>query len=210
MKTIFYTFIFLFVSVCCWAQKNVSYVSFFPPNNVIHDKVNLSQNPFTSFNYPSESDNFTAKQGGLILGASDNSVTAIDKIILTPNGDFAIPNFNVENIIKVSALGTIEHIVIGNSALCGANTINCDKVFISANKIYLPQAAIYPSNVQYKVYSSDNSIVIKPFAGKFLPPIGNNNNIKWVNLRLDRTQECRRYLVRYIGNSAPSDNCNIP
>ena len=208
MKTIFYSFILMFATAFCWAQRTVGYVSFFPPAHIVHDNVQLTQDA-DSFFYSSTNSSgtlYTAQQGGLILGAANDSVTHISTITVnTAGGSIAIKNFNVDNVIKVISTGTINNIIIGDSNVCN-NPTECDTVFISANKIYFPNKFIV-GNIDYKVRSS-NTTTLK-FSNNFIPPLLSNEKLKWVNLRIDRTDTCRRYLVKYIGDEPNWSELNL-
>lgn len=213
MKTIFYSFILLFATAYSWAQVSVNYVSFFPPAQVVHSAVSLTQNN-DSFDY-SLADPYTVytnQQGGLILGANDNAITNIPKITILNESDdpaYTIEDFNVDNIIKVSSSGTVNNIDIGREYTSG-NVLPWEDIFISANSIYFPALTNY-EGVEHDVRSSNLTSSNQVWQdNNFLPRLNSKNeNISWVYLRIPGTEECRRYLVKYNG-TAPSDNCNMP
>lgn len=222
MKTFFYSTALLFASVLVYAQNSgVRYVSFFPPAHVVHTEVTLNQND-NSFDYVAESNagvdagNYHAKAGGLILGAADKSKIDITKIsIATTSSDskiYAIRNFMVENTIEIFAPnGRIGTIVVGSPCTTGG----CQTAFLSANNVTLPVISSYAaSGLTVNLQSSGVSDVTGVFlnnTGKklFLEGLSSGEQMKWVWLRLDGTEECRRYLVKYKG-TAPVNRCRKP
>ena len=214
MRTIFCSLVLLFTAISVYAQNTVvDYVSFFPPAHVIHNQVLLRQDS-DSFSFEdaagetSATGGYTAKRGGLILAAANESTTNIDKLVIDNNGvtvTFAVPNFNVDNIISVSALGRIQNISVGEKpAVCGGD---CQAVFISSNGINFPIHTVYDS-VNFTLRSSGLTTTFRPFSaasgGGFFP-LNGVSNLKWVNLRIKGTEECRRYLVANKQDAV--DNC---
>ena len=216
MKNFLFTFVFLFIVTFAYAQKQVNYVSFFPPAHVTHSEVTLTQNN-DSFSYANDfissngSLDYTALKGGIILGATQDSTTTIKNMTVNiPSGHraYAISNFKVDNIIRVSAKGLIRDINIGIP--CNQTSSSCNEVFISANSVSLPYSSLYPTNIEVDISVSDTADIsakIIDGVNNFLPAfINSNNKLKWVNLRIRGTEECRPYLVSYTG-SDPQSNC---
>lgn len=216
MKNFLFTFAFLFMVTFVYAQKQVNYVSFFPPAHVTHSEVTLTQNN-GSFSYSGSfisdgSINHTALSGGIILGAVEESTTTIKKMTInvpTSAKPYSINNFDVDNIIKVSAKGLIKNINIGLP--CDQTSSLCDQIFISADYVSLPYVSRYPENIKVNIFVSDTAQITANIINKpngFLPAfIDGHNRLKWVNLKIKGTEECRPYLVSYTG-SAPTSNCN--
>ena len=223
MKNFIFTFILLFAVTFAYAQKQIDYVSFFPPAHVVHSEVTLTQNA-GSFNYSDEffvsggTLDYTAVPGGLILGATKKSTTTVEAITVRVPGEqkaYAIVNFKVDNIIRVSSKGLIKEINLG--VACGETTSPCSNVFISANNVSLPYYSMYPNNIEINVAVSENATITAPFAiissaNNFLPTLpSGHNKLKWVYLRIKGTEECRPYLVSYSGSTTMYDNyCTIP
>jgi len=218
MKKFFYSFILLLATTLVCAQQTVNYVSFFPPAHIVHNEVVLKQNT-DSFNYSDEvnktesvSDNdYHAKSGGLVLGAAPNAKINISTITVTANsGDYAISSIQVNNIIDVSAKGRIGTLQLGTSGSCSP-AANCQNVFLSANNVTLPVTSTYHSNLEVNVYSSNLATVNKLNMGGyyFLNGITSGDKLAWVNLRLEGTEVCRKYLVKFQGDT-PDNACSEP
>ena len=211
MKTFFCSLILLFTAMLACAQSNINYISFFPPAHVIHNEVSLTQDD-NSFTYGDGNiGGYAAKKGGLILAAADNSATIIDTLTVRENNTFAVNNFNVDNIIRVNSSGTVQNISIGNPNDCTGTA--CSTAYISANAIYFPTKTIWNS-VTMNIYSSGVTKATGKIAGhgqnsspgEFIPMTG-ITSLKWVNLRINGTEECRRYLV--ANQPGAANNCNI-
>lgn len=220
MKNFIYAFILLFATTFCYSQKTVSYVSFFPPANIVHSDVTLTQNnnSFSSNSTVEGSAGYPAKPGGIILGSKEYSTTTIRTMnVVTSSGKpYAINNFKVDNIIKISSEGLIKNINIGE--VCDKTPDSCSDVFISASSVSLPYHASYPSDIQINVYVSDTTTInntnfsVESGEGpeNFLPPLPRgHNSLRWVNLRIPGTEECRPYLASYSGG-ALHNNCAQP
>lgn len=216
MKKFICTFIFLVTINYCYAQRTVDYISFFPPSNVVHSDVTLTQNN-QSFNYDglvSEGTDYAGKPGGIILGGTENSTVTIKSmnvVLGTGSKAYAINNFKIENIIKISSQGLIKNINIGE--ICNLSYNSCNRILISANSVSLPYRTTYPTNIQMNIEVSDTTTMDSPFSTQptnFLPPLTEGNDkLKWVKLRIKGTEECRPYLAAYKGD-APADNCAEP
>lgn len=218
MKKFFYSFILLFTATLVCAQQTVNYVSFFPPAHIVHNEVVLKQDA-DSFNYTDQINktdetpgtDYHAKSGGLVLGAAPNAKINIDKIsIIAQTGDYAISSIQVNNIIDVSAKGRIGTLQLGTAGFCSPAE-NCQEVFLSANNITLPVASTYHSNLEVNIYSSNLATVNKLNMGSyyFLDGLNNGDKLKWVNLRLEGTEVCRKYLVKFQGDT-PDNACSEP
>ena len=220
MKTFFYAFISLFTATFACAQGAVNYVSFFPPNNVIHSYVILEQDldpdsgksfdPYSVKNRGISDNNvYITKQGGMILNAANNSTTKVENLLVRlPAGKkFMIPDFKVDNIIRVSALGQIQNIDIGS--VCDESS--CTETFISANNVALPLTTEYPQYTKFIVrvankFTSNVWIYSNNFRN-FVPhfvPLNGVTSLTWVKLRIKGTEECRWYLVQ----NKPSNTTN--
>ena len=174
MKNIFYICLFLLLAVCAQAQRTVTYVSFFPPRDVIHNTVTLTQDQADSFRmthldgsetpaWLGEGANYAELPGGLILGAADESIIEINKAAVTTYDvvlPFAIRVFRVHNNIFVKANGQIKHVSIGgsNDVDCGEgpNQIPCNMASISSYDISWPLLTYdFPvSGVEFRIKSA--------------------------------------------------------
>ena len=150
MKRFFYILVFLFVSTLVSAQQSVNYVSFFPPANIVHTNITLSQDPSTSFNVDDargltenpDISSFHSKPGGLILGAASSSTITVGEMHVTMANkvEDQIQNFEVDNIIKVSGsaddVGMINRMVLGK---CPEDDDgSCSTFFLSVDKVKFP------------------------------------------------------------------------
>ena len=233
MKTFFYSFVLLFVSTVLWAQQSVNYVAFFPSAHVINNNVYLTQNSYSfrpnANTVPGDSANaninkYATNPGGLILGAAKEAVINIDEFMADnlSNGATFIGSILADNLLEINANGSITNLNL-NCPGCTACSddpndenydANCKKAFISAGGIKFSYAK--EGGVCYIGGRRDfviRSSGITNFGGGVLPaiPSGYHNSVKWVNLRLDGTEECRPYLViRKTNQSELADNCNKP
>ena len=219
MKIPFYSFILLFIATSVYAQKTVSYVSFFPPANVVHSEVILTQNTNSfSFNDAqgagSEGVDYTSKLGGLVLGAAPNSEINISTVTVAVTGDterYAILNFKIDNIIKLSSNGALKNVTIGNINSCQSGEAYCGEVKIFANDISLPFITIYPDTLVTNVWVADNVNIATNFSyNNFIPGLSSGDKLKWVTLRVNGTEECRKYLVKYQGSAPNNTACRGP
>ncbi len=231
MKTCFYSFILLFASTVLWAQQSVNYVAFFPSAHVVNNNVYLTQNSqsfnpqndVSGSNATANINQYATQQGGLILGAAKEAVINIEEFMVDNLNDGSpfISNILADNLLEINANGSITNLNL-NCPGCTACSddpndanydANCKKAFISAGGIKFSYekegGACYIGGRRDFVIRSSG---ITNFGGGVLPaiPSGYNKSVKWVNLRLDGTQECRPYLVIYKGQSEPVDNCNEP
>lgn len=221
MKKLFYFLIPLFFTTVALAQKSIQYVSFFPPsvsqNNVI---LTQNENSFSLLEVNSYNSNtsYHTFQGGLILGATDGAEVTINNMNITAGNTNAINKIQVDNALKIFAPGKADKIYLGNN--CISNS--CTGIFLSAGDITLNWNNVTPgsgyslSNYTVKlnsnmlVYARKIYLLQKDSTYKeFLPGIAEGHHLGWVRLRLKGTSTCRKYLVRYTGNSKPADNCNF-
>lgn len=174
MKNIFYICLFLLLAVCVQAQRTVTYVSFFPPRDVTHDTVTLTQDQYDSFRmthldgsetptWMGEGANYAELPGGLILGAANESIVSIDSALVTTYDTvlpYAIRVFRAHNNMFVKANGQIKHVSIGgdNDVDCGTGVgqIPCNTASISAYDIKWPLLTYsFPDpNVEFTIRSA--------------------------------------------------------
>ncbi len=223
MKIFFYSFILLFVVVSAYAQKTVNYVSFFPPANVVHSEVVLTQTT-NSFDFVdaqgngAEGTDYTAKLGGLVLGAAPNSeitISTVTIVIPAESKKDTILNFKVDNIIKLSSKGALKDVTIGKVSECGYSYNDCTIARISANDISFPFIANYPKDLNTNVRVANTANIGTYFVNdsyNFLPALSSGDKLKWVSLRVNGTEDCRKYLVKYSSTDPePSDTaCHGP
>ncbi len=209
MKKILYIFILLFTVTCAYAQRSVSFISFFPPAHIVHNNVNLTQNA-NSFSvtdaHPTVEatpNTYTTKIGGLVLGAASSSTIKIDNIKVTTTNNYLINNINVDNIIRVNtSAGAIGNLTV-NSA--GSNTISD----MSASVVAFPFTN-YNGTKTVRIAGETVVTSGKTINNFTLPtPMQATEKLSWVNLRANGTEECRKYLVKHTG-ATPSENCNEP
>lgn len=224
MRLTFFSLFLLFLTVAVYAQRTVSYVSFFPPSNVVHNQVNLTQNT-SSFSYDNltsgrNTKDYEAREGGLILGSADNAVITISDINIESQQEvdlpYAVANFQVDNIVRVFSTGTINNIVLGNNVEPGSS------VLLSANKIVWPLSIEYDnslavsvdvenvaiiSNIQYAREGSDTNF------STFIPGLQSGDILEWRNLRINGSEECNKYLTKNppnISQMSNEDGCRSP
>ena len=229
MKTIFYTSVFLLLATLAQAQQNIKYVSFFPPKGVAHKDVVLTQNS-KSFHFHDltsweNTHDYSARDGGLILGAANDAVINIEtmNIKLEDSSLPAIVTFEVDSIIRVKAKGKIKETKIGvfregGARVCDDTIYLCDTVVLSAYNLKFSLTTPYFPTDQFNVRSSGRAEVstIKvlnannnnyyPFLPATVPADNNMNSVTqrdwkdtdtvgWRYLRIDGTEECRMYLA---------------
>ncbi len=223
MKRLFFSITLMFTCTLLWAQgaSMIKYVSFFPPAHIVHSEVILNQNK-DSFDYISETDkqvntgDYHARSGGLILGAAKDAEITIKEFNIAGKSSpeekfYAVRKFNVENLIEISSFGQIGIVYVGSP--CGKlENAQCKTSFLSAYKVSLPLVSNYDPSTHVILKSSN----ISNLSGVallndhiFLKGVSSGDALKWVNLRVDGTGECRRYLVRYKG-TAPGNQCRTP
>ena len=152
MKNIFYICFFLLLTVCVQAQRTVTYVSFFPPRDVAHNTVHLTQDQKKSFRmmhldgemtpeWASEDANFAEVPGGLILGAADSSIVEFKSATITTYDTvlpFGIRVFRAHNNIIVTANGQLKHISMGGGHDSFCDDTNCNAAVISSYDVNWP------------------------------------------------------------------------
>lgn len=173
MKNIFYICLFLLLTVCAQAQRSVTYVSFFPPRDVAHNEVTLTQVKEESFRIDDihsqeERLNYAELPGGLILGAADNAVIDISTITIVTKEvkvPYTIRELQVDNNIYVRARGQIKNINIGapHDDNCDGD-YSCNEVYISSYRMSWPL-----SNISF--VGQNTAVNIRSF-GKTSLPIG--------------------------------------
>lgn len=151
MKNIFYICFFLLLTVCAQAQRSVTYVSFFPPQNIAHNEVTLTQIQGESFDI-SELENFddrvdyAALPGGLILGSADGAVINITTITLQARYaelPYAVTTLKVDKNAYVKANGQIMRVHIGSfsgssdTKICNGD-YKCSDAILSAYDLRWP------------------------------------------------------------------------
>lgn len=206
MKKLFFSFTLLLITAGAYAQRNVNFVSFFPPSHIIHKNVTLTQNA-NSFNRDdatgatSGETDYLKKTGGLVLGAAPNSQIRVENLKIETTTGYAIPNFYADNNLKiVSSTGAIKTLTIGSGAR--------DTTDISATNYGMnfgTYSGVKPTVYVGNLTTLENGKTINGFP----PALGSNDKLKWVNLRIKGSEECRPYLVKYTG-SAPINNCDEP
>ena len=224
MKIIFYSFVFCLLSVFVYAQRAVSYVSFFPPTNVAHNDVVLNQDAasftFSDLTSYTNTGDYHARKGGLILGTEDGAKINIKKMTIMSSDSYqpyTINQFNVSNMIRVHANGVIQNITIGNESDCPSND-TCNYGRISADNLYWPLRAGYVDTNGVTISSSGRTTLKNLKVSRsdletfdYFPPreVPSNNTItntnttalsasyilRWMDLRINGTEECRKYLV---------------
>ncbi len=204
MKKLFFSFTLLLITAGVYAQRNVNFVSFFPPSHIIHQNVTLTQNA-NSFNRDdatgaSGETEYLKKTGGLVLGAAPNSQIRVENLKIGVTG-YAIPHFYADNNLRiVSSTGAIKTLTIGSGTR--------DTTDISATN-YGMNFGTYPG-VKPTVYVGNLTTLTngKNING-FPPVLGSNDKLTWVNLRIKGSEVCRPYLVKYTGTE-PTDQCREP
>ncbi len=224
MKLTFFSLVLLSLTANVYAQKTVSYISFFPPSNIVHNQVNLKQNT-SSFSYDDltsgvNTQDYEAREGGLILGSADNATITISDINIESEQEvdlpYAIKDFQVDNIVRVFSTGTINNIILGDNVEPGIS------VLLSANKIIWPLSIEYKeslavtvnvenvavvSNIQYAQKNSDTKF------STFIPGLQSGDKLEWRNLRINGSEECKKYLVKNppaINQMTNTDGCRSP
>lgn len=223
MKYIFYTFVLLFITVTVHAQKLVSYVAFFP-SAAIHNSAKLTQDTDSfsllpgSGNVYNKDKNYAELKGGLILGAADNSNINIGNMKV--QGDSSGNTINLlyaDNVLTINSTGTVNNISIGNGC---SGLDSCTNIVLSSNRLIWPLDVAHPVglnvDVSVKNLAHVRSLLIQYNTGAgntrfsdFIPPIGKDEDIGWVHLRINGSEYCKRYLVKYTG-SKPSNKCQDP
>ncbi len=228
MKKTFYFFIFIFLTAAVYAQKSIHYVSFFPVS-VTQTNVSLTQDnkSFSLLNGNSGhsvSNPYHTYNGGLILGATDNAQINVNNLNIT--GSKAINSILVDNALEIVSIDPannsldriIEEVQIGNKEWC----YDCENVFISAPNINIAWSKFEhkdPITSYYMNINADRTTTVKGIYLKnnggsykeFLPGLTpGTDKLGWVKLRLKGDDTCRKYLVKYQGNTKPNDRCSDP
>jgi len=227
MKSIFYTFVFLSLAVLAQAQNNISYISFFPPASIAHSHVYLTQNN-ASFKRAdlinnTNSNDYHSRRGGLILGAANGAKVSISTITIQSESlDFAISNFWVDNIVRVSnSNGRIKNLTVG---LTNGTT----EVISVANFKWPTRAEQFPSSMNnYDINVSEkatlaslqvpnaNNTAYMDIIPLTIPTNGSgstrsitrSDTLAWRKLRINGTEKCLWYLTV---NSPSNNSCREP
>ncbi len=226
MKCVLYSFPFLFLTVFAQAQRSISYISFFPPANIVQNEVFLKQN-IDSFSH-NDTSSLADKEGreltgSLILGAADKANINIDTMTVISDSatDKSVENFYADNFIKIISTGTNKGIVnkyiaIGNPNACAGDT-TCNTIFISSGKMKSVLDNISNnSDMDINGYVSSlatiRNIRITPENGNnganFMSDIPSGYKLVWCNMRLLGTEVCRKYLVALPKNSTAVSQCS--
>ena len=198
MKNLFFSFILLLAVTGAYAQRSVNFVSFFPPVHVNHKTVTLEQNvnSFSTANAAGlvSSNDYLNKIGGLVLGAASSSTIRVNTLKIDGPSSYAIRDFHVDNVIKVtSRKGAIGNMEIG----AGGDTA----VGISANEYGMLFGDYGTTKVV--VFVGGLATLKKNRTINGFPPAFGTSTLTWRTVRIDGTEECRRYLFK---GTAPTDN----
>lgn len=202
---------------------------------LIQDSTSFNFNSENSGN----THNYHSKRGGFVLGAAPNAKVTIDGWYhMTPNKTTdPVHRINAHNLVEVrsKAEGSYVTYVTAGTKCNTSNSAECEKAVLSIYKLKFPldneqvrtvqgvQSYVsedYPAGLTVNVKSSNiadveglylysNTQDNITYFSRIIPPLSSGQGMKWVNLRLKGTEECRRYLVRYTGTE-PGDNCFEP